>query len=116
FMDAYSKGLSGKQAAWASKKCRGHRVLLLLTDSLHLPFIEGLEAAFPMWIVMLTHPMLSLLSQKVTSPDIGGLCTEPRLLSLVALLGAHPPNSPRCSLFLVRGWGLQCHCLHSRIL
>ncbi|KIK97120.1 hypothetical protein PAXRUDRAFT_136944, partial [Paxillus rubicundulus Ve08.2h10] len=27
FMDAYLKGLSGKQAAWASKKYRGHRVL-----------------------------------------------------------------------------------------
>ncbi|KAG0695329.1 hypothetical protein DFH29DRAFT_814300, partial [Suillus ampliporus] len=27
FMDAYSKGLNGKQAAWASKKYRGHRVL-----------------------------------------------------------------------------------------
>jgi hypothetical protein len=27
FMDAYRKGLTGKQAAWASKKYRGHRVL-----------------------------------------------------------------------------------------
>ncbi|KAF8184748.1 hypothetical protein BJ912DRAFT_853053, partial [Pholiota molesta] len=27
FMDAYHKGLDGKQAAWASKKYRGHRVL-----------------------------------------------------------------------------------------
>ena len=27
FMDAYKKGLNGKQAAWASKKFRGHRVL-----------------------------------------------------------------------------------------
>lgn len=27
FMDAYEKGLNGKQAAWASKKYRGHRVL-----------------------------------------------------------------------------------------
>ncbi|KAF9223670.1 hypothetical protein BS17DRAFT_705069, partial [Gyrodon lividus] len=27
FMDAYSKGLTGQQAAWASKKYRGHRVL-----------------------------------------------------------------------------------------
>ncbi|KAF8833792.1 hypothetical protein BDN67DRAFT_916252, partial [Paxillus ammoniavirescens] len=27
FMDAYSKGLTGKQAAWASKKYRGHQVL-----------------------------------------------------------------------------------------
>jgi hypothetical protein len=26
-MDAYEKGLSGKQAAWASKKYKGHRVL-----------------------------------------------------------------------------------------
>jgi hypothetical protein len=26
-MDAYEKCLSGKQAAWASKKYRGHRVL-----------------------------------------------------------------------------------------
>lgn len=26
-MDAYETGLSGKQAAWASKKYRGHRVL-----------------------------------------------------------------------------------------
>ena len=26
-MDAYEKGLSGKQAAWVSKKYRGHRVL-----------------------------------------------------------------------------------------
>ncbi|KAG1740919.1 hypothetical protein EDB19DRAFT_1974798, partial [Suillus lakei] len=27
FMDAYRKGLNGKQAAWASKKYCGHRVL-----------------------------------------------------------------------------------------
>jgi hypothetical protein len=27
FMDAYQKGLTGKQAVWASKKHRGHRVL-----------------------------------------------------------------------------------------
>ncbi|KAG2078385.1 hypothetical protein BDR04DRAFT_1124254 [Suillus decipiens] len=27
FMDAYCKGLNGKQAAWASKRYRGHRVL-----------------------------------------------------------------------------------------
>ncbi|KAF9219934.1 hypothetical protein BS17DRAFT_678789, partial [Gyrodon lividus] len=27
FMDAYSKGLTGKQAVWASKKYRGHWVL-----------------------------------------------------------------------------------------
>ncbi|KAG1835984.1 hypothetical protein DFJ58DRAFT_192264 [Suillus subalutaceus] len=27
FMDAYRKGLDGKQAAWASKRYRGHRVL-----------------------------------------------------------------------------------------
>ncbi|KAG1717925.1 hypothetical protein EDB19DRAFT_1064930 [Suillus lakei] len=27
FMDTYKKGLTGKQAAWASKKYRGHRVL-----------------------------------------------------------------------------------------
>ncbi|KAJ8585276.1 hypothetical protein M405DRAFT_745479 [Rhizopogon salebrosus TDB-379] len=27
FMDAYRKGLDGRQAAWASKKYRGHRVL-----------------------------------------------------------------------------------------
>lgn len=26
-MDAYRRGLSGKQAAWASKKYRGHRML-----------------------------------------------------------------------------------------
>jgi hypothetical protein len=26
-MDAYRRGLDGKQAAWASKKYRGHRVL-----------------------------------------------------------------------------------------
>jgi hypothetical protein len=26
-MDAYKKGLNGKQAAWASKKIRGHRIL-----------------------------------------------------------------------------------------
>jgi hypothetical protein len=26
-MDAYRKGLDGKQAAWASKKYRGHPVL-----------------------------------------------------------------------------------------
>jgi len=26
-MDAYRKGLDGKQAAWASKRYRGHRVL-----------------------------------------------------------------------------------------
>ncbi|KAJ8589880.1 hypothetical protein M405DRAFT_737872, partial [Rhizopogon salebrosus TDB-379] len=27
FMNAYQKGLTGKQAAWATKKYRGHRVL-----------------------------------------------------------------------------------------
>ncbi|KAH7903517.1 hypothetical protein BJ138DRAFT_1020499, partial [Hygrophoropsis aurantiaca] len=27
FIDAYQKGLSGTQAAWAVKKYRGHRVL-----------------------------------------------------------------------------------------
>ncbi|KAI0286343.1 hypothetical protein BC826DRAFT_918043 [Russula brevipes] len=27
FMDGYRKGLNGKQAAWASKKFHGHRVL-----------------------------------------------------------------------------------------
>jgi hypothetical protein len=27
FMDAYRKGLNGKQAAWASKKYRGHRTI-----------------------------------------------------------------------------------------
>jgi len=27
FMDAYSKGLNGRQAAWAARKYRGHRVL-----------------------------------------------------------------------------------------
>ncbi|KAG2035644.1 hypothetical protein BDR03DRAFT_867732, partial [Suillus americanus] len=27
FMDAYRKGLNGKQAVWASKKYCGHRVL-----------------------------------------------------------------------------------------
>ena len=26
-MDAYQKGLNGRQATWASKKYRGHRVL-----------------------------------------------------------------------------------------
>jgi hypothetical protein len=26
-MDAYAKGLDGKQAAWAAKKYHGHRVL-----------------------------------------------------------------------------------------
>jgi hypothetical protein len=26
-MDAYRKGLNGKQAAWAAKKYRGHRVI-----------------------------------------------------------------------------------------
>jgi len=26
-MDAYKKGLNGKQAAWASKKFKGHNVL-----------------------------------------------------------------------------------------
>jgi hypothetical protein len=26
-MDAYRKGLDGKQAAWATKKYRGHRVI-----------------------------------------------------------------------------------------
>jgi hypothetical protein len=25
FMDAYRKGLNGKQAAWAAKKYKGHR-------------------------------------------------------------------------------------------
>jgi len=27
FIDAYSKGLTGRQTAWAGKKYRGHRVL-----------------------------------------------------------------------------------------
>ncbi|KAI0753002.1 hypothetical protein C8Q80DRAFT_1096597 [Daedaleopsis nitida] len=27
FADAYSKGLSGRQAAWATKKYHGHRVI-----------------------------------------------------------------------------------------
>jgi hypothetical protein len=27
FMDAYSKGLNGRQAAWAARKYRGHRIL-----------------------------------------------------------------------------------------
>jgi hypothetical protein len=27
FMDAYRKGLDGRQAAWAAKKYRGHRVV-----------------------------------------------------------------------------------------
>ena len=27
FMDAYRKGLNGNQAAWASKKYRGHRTI-----------------------------------------------------------------------------------------
>ncbi|TBU33558.1 hypothetical protein BD311DRAFT_652214, partial [Dichomitus squalens] len=27
FMDAYRRGLDGKQAAWAAKKYRSHRVL-----------------------------------------------------------------------------------------
>ncbi|EKM60108.1 uncharacterized protein PHACADRAFT_87954, partial [Phanerochaete carnosa HHB-10118-sp] len=32
FMDAYRRGLTGKQAAWACKKYRGHRVL---PDTIH---------------------------------------------------------------------------------
>jgi hypothetical protein len=27
FMDAYSRGLNGRQAAWAARKYRGHRML-----------------------------------------------------------------------------------------
>ena len=27
FMDAYDRGLNGRQAAWAARKYRGHRVL-----------------------------------------------------------------------------------------
>ena len=27
FMDAYYRGLDGKQAAWAARKYRGHRVI-----------------------------------------------------------------------------------------
>ena len=27
FTDAYRKGLNGRQAAWAAKKYRGHRVI-----------------------------------------------------------------------------------------
>ncbi|KAJ6471668.1 hypothetical protein DFH09DRAFT_1344122 [Mycena vulgaris] len=27
FVDAYSKGLNSRQAAWAARKCRGHHVL-----------------------------------------------------------------------------------------
>ncbi|KAG2349377.1 hypothetical protein BDR05DRAFT_871988, partial [Suillus weaverae] len=35
FIDAYHKGLNGRQAAWAAKKYRGHRVLpSLILDEL----------------------------------------------------------------------------------
>jgi hypothetical protein len=37
-MDAYRKGLNGKQAAWAAKKYRGHR---MIPDSI----LEDLEKA-----------------------------------------------------------------------
>ncbi|KAH7928301.1 hypothetical protein BV22DRAFT_1005279, partial [Leucogyrophana mollusca] len=37
FIDAYQKGLNGKQAAWAVKKYRGHRVL---PDSILCDFDE----------------------------------------------------------------------------
>lgn len=35
FMDAYTKGLDGKQAAWATKKYHGHRVLPDSTQGSH---------------------------------------------------------------------------------
>ncbi len=38
FMDAYSQGLNGRQAAWAARKYRGHRVL-------HAGIMEELERA-----------------------------------------------------------------------
>ncbi|KAH9836462.1 uncharacterized protein C8Q71DRAFT_708123, partial [Rhodofomes roseus] len=44
FMDAYRRGLSGKQAAWASKRYRGHRVLLQsILDELEEAGIVELE-------------------------------------------------------------------------
>ncbi|KAI0311296.1 hypothetical protein OF83DRAFT_1223351 [Amylostereum chailletii] len=38
FVDAYSKGLTGQQAAWAGKKYHGHRVL---PDTLMADLAEG---------------------------------------------------------------------------
>ncbi|KAF9456562.1 hypothetical protein BDZ94DRAFT_1177478 [Collybia nuda] len=35
FMDAYYKGLDGKQAVWAAKKFHGHRVVLRFLFSFH---------------------------------------------------------------------------------
>ena len=44
FLDAYRKRLSGKQAAWAAKKYRGHRVL---PDSIHSEFkVEPIPIAY----------------------------------------------------------------------
>jgi hypothetical protein len=40
FMDAYRRGLTGRQAAWAAKKYRGHHVL---PDSI----LEEFEIAHP---------------------------------------------------------------------
>ncbi|KIK89993.1 hypothetical protein PAXRUDRAFT_152039, partial [Paxillus rubicundulus Ve08.2h10] len=42
FMDAYHKGLDGKQAAWAAKKYRGHCVLpvTLMDDLDHAKLIR----------------------------------------------------------------------------
>jgi len=44
-MDAYSKGLKGKGAAWAAKKYRGHRVLpeTILMMLRKLKKLEGLK-------------------------------------------------------------------------
>lgn len=40
-MDAYRKGLTGKQAAWATKQYHGHRVLPnSILDELELKGIE----------------------------------------------------------------------------
>lgn len=39
-MDAYNKGLTGLQAAWAGKKYRGHRVL-------PITILEEIEAIKP---------------------------------------------------------------------
>ncbi|KAG2341755.1 hypothetical protein BDR05DRAFT_976858 [Suillus weaverae] len=45
FMDAYRKGLNGKQAAWASKKYHGHRVLpeTLMRDLTEAGLVEQVQ-------------------------------------------------------------------------
>ena len=61
FMDAYRKGLNGRQAAWAAKKYRGHRVIPetilreLSTANINWKFITELLHS-----LLLAVPLLSV--------------------------------------------------------